>query len=94
MQGRTPLDLLSAELKGFLLPVCGATTADAYAWGSGANYGLGTGSTSVTATPARLEALRGLRVTALAAAKFHSVALTADGRVFTWGFGRGGRTGA
>lgn len=67
---------------------------DAYAWGNGANYGLGTGSTSVAATPGRLEGLRGLRVAALAAAKFHSVALTADGRVFTWGFGRGGRTGA
>lgn len=96
-QGRSPLDLLSAELKALLRPCAGgggATTTDAYAWGNGANYGLGSGATGVAVAPQRLEALRGERVAALAAAKFHSVALTADGRVFTWGFGRGGRTGA
>ena len=54
----------------------------------------GTGSTSVATAPARLDALRRLRVTAVAAAKFHSVALIEDGRLFSWGFGRGGRTGA
>lgn len=53
----------------------------------------GTGSTSVATAPARLDALRRLRVTAVAAAKFHSVALVEDGRLFSWGFGRGGRTG-
>ena len=95
MQGRSPLDLLSTELKTLLVPGgCGAITTDAFAWGNGANYGLGSGATGVAVAPQRLEALRGEHVTALAAAKFHSVALTDDGRVFTWGFGRGGRTGA
>ena len=154
-QGRTPLDLLSAELAGFLRPSAtgGGTSTDVFAWGNGANYGLvrpadlhhvtcsasslrsantsadaqnrvslaanvwrsmpcrayeqhpldgqqvsaacpqGTGSTSVATAPARLDALRRLRVTTVAAAKFHSVALIEDGRLFSWGFGRGGRTG-
>ena len=30
---------------------------------------------------------------AVAAAKFHSAALTAEGRLLTWGWGRGGRLG-
>ena len=47
----------------------------------------------MAAAPARLDVLRRMRVTAVAAAKFHSVALMEDGRLFSWGFGRGGRTG-
>lgn len=41
-QGRTPLDLLSAELAGFLRPspTGGGTSTDVFAWGNGANYGL------------------------------------------------------
>lgn len=33
------------------------------------------------------------QVLAVSAAKFHSVAITADGRLLTWGWGRGGRLG-
>lgn len=41
----------------------------------------------------RLEELHGQQITAVAASKFHSAALTACGRLYTWGFGRGGRLG-
>lgn len=33
------------------------------------------------------------RIVALSAAKFHSAVVTEDGRLFTFGFGRGGRLG-
>jgi len=41
-KGRTPLDLLSAELAGFLRqsPTGGGTSTDVFAWGNGANYNL------------------------------------------------------
>jgi Regulator of chromosome condensation (RCC1) repeat len=55
---------------------------------------LGTGDTGLAPAPVRVEAMHGARAVQLAAAKFHSVALTQDGAVYTWGFGRGGRLGA
>ena len=45
-QGRTPLDLLSAALKGYLDP---GAPGDVYAYGNGANYQLGTGGTGLQA---------------------------------------------
>ncbi len=45
-QGRTPLDLLSAALKGYL--EAGAP-GEVYAYGNGANYQLGTGNTGLQA---------------------------------------------
>jgi alpha-tubulin suppressor-like RCC1 family protein len=37
---------------------------------------------------------QGLQVLQLAAAKFHTAAVCDDGKLYTWGFGRGGRLGA
>ncbi|EFJ52323.1 hypothetical protein VOLCADRAFT_102981 [Volvox carteri f. nagariensis] len=110
LQGRTPVDLVSSELRR--MPSEGAGRCSAiYSWGSGANYQLGTGekggvaevltvvgesaggSTDFHLNPLRVEALQGLGVVAVVAAKFHSAALTADGRLLTWGWGRGGRLG-
>ncbi|MEW5302947.1 MAG: hypothetical protein WDW36_005684 [Sanguina aurantia] len=64
-----------------------------YSWGSGANYQLGTGSMDFHGAPVRVDALHQLCVVQLTAAKYHSAAVTADGRLFTWGWGRGGRLG-
>lgn len=64
-----------------------------FSWGNGSNYQLGIGSTGILRVPGRIDALEGLDVIAVAAAKFHSVALTASGEVYSWGFGRGGRLG-
>ena len=66
---------------------------EAYTWGNGANYQLGSGAAGLQETPARLEALHELDVQQVVAAKFHSMALTKDGQIYSWGFGRGGRLG-
>lgn len=50
---------------------------------AGSTSSTGGGGTSLGGSP----------VVALAAAKFHSAAVTADGRLWTWGWGRGGRLG-
>lgn len=89
-QGRTPLDLLSRELQAYLQA---GTNAELFAWGNGASFQLGTGGTGLAAVPIRLDVLQHANVVALAAAKFHSAAVTAGGKLLTWGWGRGGRLG-
>ena len=88
-RGRSPLDLLSAELKEYLEPGEG----DVFSWGNGANYTLGTGSADLQLFPARVDALHDRQVASVSAAKFHSAAVTVDGQLLTWGWGRGGRLG-
>ena len=88
-QGRSALDLLSADLAKHDRPAFGET----FAWGHGANYQLGTGAIGFQSTPVRLEDMHGQQATAVAASKFHSAALTPTGVLYTWGFGRGGRLG-
>ena len=70
-----------------------AGLTEVYSWGNGANYQLGIGTAGIQRIPCRLDALHTLDVTHVAAAKFHSAAVTASGGVYTWGFGRGGRLG-
>ena len=43
--------------------------------------------------PTKIEALAGRRVIAVSAGGFHSTALTADGAVWSWGYGSHGRLG-
>ena len=90
VQGRTPLDLLSKGLKGYLTA---GTSAEVYSWGNGANYQLGSGAEGLQLVPYRVENLHGENTAAVAAAKFHSAAVSKEGVLFTWGFGRGGRLG-
>ena len=88
LEDRTPLELISKEL-----PSMENTRADVFSWGSGANYQLGTGHTGLQTQPRRLETLAHTTVVEVAASKFHSMAVTADGQVYTWGWGLGGRLG-
>lgn len=66
---------------------------EVFSWGSGVNYQLGTGNAHIQKLPCKVDALNGSSIRLLSAAKFHSVAVTARGEVYTWGFGRGGRLG-
>ena len=83
--------IISRELKD-IPEVC--PVGEVYTWGNGSNYQLGSGAEGLQETPARLEALHELDVRQVVAAKFHSMALTKDGQLYSWGYGRGGRLGA
>lgn len=90
---RTPVDLVS----GPVLQVVGvgdeSVATEVFSWGSGVNYQLGTGNAHIQKLPCKVDTLNGSSVKLVSAAKFHSVAVTARGEVYTWGFGRGGRLG-
>ncbi|XP_015970983.1 uncharacterized protein LOC107494467 [Arachis duranensis] len=92
-RSRVPVDLLS----GPVLQVSGndrkSVATEVFSWGSGANYQLGTGNAHIQKLPCKVDSLNGSFIKLISAAKFHSVALTARGEVYTWGFGRGGRLG-
>ncbi|GAX76187.1 hypothetical protein CEUSTIGMA_g3631.t1 [Chlamydomonas eustigma] len=107
LQSRTPLDLVAQELRmadtkngdnrpSSSMGICRPESSKCmlYSWGSGANYQLGTGSTDFHEHPVRVDALgAGVQIHILAAAKYHSAAVDSAGRLYTWGWGRGGRLG-
>ena len=64
-----------------------AITADGalWSWGGGAVGRLGHGDTQIQLLPKKIEALAGRRVVAVSAGDLHSLALTADGAVWSWG---------
>lgn len=90
-QGRSPVDVLSQQLKD----VCKVyeSHGHVFAWGNGSNFTLGTGSMDIQLVPSRVEALHDQDAVQVAAAKFHSAVVTDDGKLFTWGWGLGGRLG-
>jgi len=66
-----------------------ALTADGavWSWGQGAFGQLGHGDQHDQLLPKKIEAFAGQRVVAVSAGAYHSLALTANGAVFTWGDG-------
>lgn len=76
------------------LAVCSDGTA--YAWGQNFAGMLGNGSTTNSSVPVPVYpggALAGRSLTSVAAGTNHSLALSSDGRVFSWGFNVSGRLG-
>lgn len=94
MENRSPVDMVSKQLAQ-VANGCNQYEmhGHVFSWGNGSNYTLGTGSLEVELAPARVDALHMHDVVQVAAAKFHSAAVTDDGKLFTWGWGRGGRLG-
>lgn len=68
-------------------------TTEVFSWGSGTNYQLGTGNAHIQKLPCKVDALQDSFIKIIAASKFHSVAVSSKGELYTWGFGRGGRLG-
>ncbi|XP_031258491.1 uncharacterized protein LOC116116569 isoform X1 [Pistacia vera] len=92
-QSRTPVDLLSGPVLRTVGPEHNSVATEVFSWGSGANYQLGTGNAHIQKLPCKVDSLHGSIIKLVSAAKFHSVAVTTRGEIFTWGFGRGGRLG-
>ena len=72
-----------------------ALTADgsAWSWGHGQHGRLGHGDEQLQLLPMKVEAMVGRRVVAVSAGRYHSIALTADGAVWSWGLAANGRLG-
>ena len=72
-----------------------ALTADGavWSWGYGGEGRLGHGDEQSQPLPGKVEAFAGQRVVAVSAGYFHSLALTAHGAVWSWGWGASGRLG-
>lgn len=64
-----------------------------YTWGVGQYGRLGLGDEEDQVEPKQVPALRGKGVRFAAASAFHTCAVTADGRLYTWGLGGFGRLG-
>ncbi|KAI3793689.1 hypothetical protein L1987_36309 [Smallanthus sonchifolius] len=92
-KSRTPLDLLSGPVLQANGNGDGSVVTELYSWGSGVNYQLGTGNAHIQKLPCKVDSLHGSFIKLISSAKFHSVAVSANGEVYTWGFGRGGRLG-
>ncbi|KAL5835020.1 hypothetical protein ACOSQ4_014517 [Xanthoceras sorbifolium] len=92
-KSRTPVDLLSGPVLQAVGSGHDSVATEVYSWGSGTNYQLGTGNAHIQKLPCKVDSLHGSVIKLVSAAKFHSVAVTTCGEVYTWGFGRGGRLG-
>ncbi|KAJ7976408.1 ankyrin repeat family protein / regulator of chromosome condensation (RCC1) family protein [Quillaja saponaria] len=92
-KSRTPLDLLSGPVMQVIGKEHNSVSTEVFSWGSGTNYQLGTGNAHIQKLPCKVDSLHGSLIKLISAAKFHSVAVSAHGEVYTWGFGRGGRLG-
>ncbi|XP_054276720.1 uncharacterized protein LOC128995726 [Macrosteles quadrilineatus] len=69
------------------------TTNGVYAWGSSRYGQLGVGPTSQSSEPRLVEGLYDQNIVAVVAGQYHSLALTAAGRVYSWGWGVHGQLG-
>ena len=64
-----------------------------WSWGSGSFGKLGHGDQQDQLEPKKIEAFTGQRIVAVSAGDFHSLALAADGALWSWGLGVFGRLG-
>eukprot|EP00250_Pteridium_aquilinum_P009461 c18682_g1_i1 orf=304-1719(-) len=69
------------------------TEGKTWSWGANANYELGRGDDHSRCKPSPIPKLESTRVVQIACGGYHSAALTADGRVLTWGRGGNGQLG-
>ncbi|XP_072316743.1 RCC1 and BTB domain-containing protein 2 isoform X1 [Eucyclogobius newberryi] len=75
--------------------VIATADGEVFAWGHNGYSQLGNGTTNHGLTPALVSTnLLSKRVTEVACGSHHSIALTADGEVFAWGYNNSGQVGS
>ena len=97
--GNTPLDLVSLPLRDILHAATGSSRAmrigNVFTFGQfqqQLGYGI-FGKTHVQNSPRRVDALSRETVVGVSAAKYNTFAVAANGNLYAWGVGRGGRLG-
>ena len=73
--------------------VAAAQDGSVYSWGPGGSGQLGHGDTATELTPKAIKGLEGHRVVSVACGSRCSAAITASGKLFTWGHGSNCRLG-
>ena len=69
------------------------TDGKVYAWGSNGNGQLGLGNNEEKKSPTLITALSNITVSSIAAGGYNSLALTTDGKVYSWGLNYYGQLG-
>ncbi|XP_013919267.1 PREDICTED: probable E3 ubiquitin-protein ligase HERC6, partial [Thamnophis sirtalis] len=64
-----------------------------FSWGAGGFGQLGTGTLKDSSTPEKIDSLSMYNVIQVACGHYHSIALTKDGRIFSWGQNSHGQLG-
>ncbi|XP_054716016.1 inhibitor of Bruton tyrosine kinase-like isoform X2 [Uloborus diversus] len=93
-EGFTPLDIILKDRLPYIeyLP---SNPSEVYAWGSNVNCNLGLGKVQSRDVPELLEVFRKdfISIKQVDICKFHSAFLSTNGKVYTCGYGHGGRLG-
>ncbi|XP_014717565.2 serine/threonine-protein kinase Nek8 [Equus asinus] len=93
--GSAPLDqeaLLSVDL-GTAHSAAVTTSGDCYTFGSNQHGQLGTNARRVSRVPCRVQGLQGIKIAMVACGDAFTVAIGAEGEVYSWGKGARGRLG-
>ncbi|AKV54968.1 hypothetical protein AB656_00245 [Bifidobacterium actinocoloniiforme DSM 22766] len=69
------------------------TDGNTYAWGYNFNGQLGDGTRASRSAPVRVSTPPGVRFTAVSAGGYHSLAISSDGRLYSWGSNSNGQLG-
>ncbi|XP_037497243.1 RCC1 domain-containing protein RUG3, mitochondrial [Jatropha curcas] len=87
-----PVPVASVSCGGFCTM---ALTEDGqvWNWGANSNYELGRGDKAGGWKPKPIPSLEGVRIIQIATGGYHSLALTDEGKVLSWGFGGHGQLG-
>ncbi|XP_037349538.1 serine/threonine-protein kinase Nek8 isoform X2 [Talpa occidentalis] len=93
--GSAPLDqepLLSVDL-GTAHSAAVTASGDCYTFGSNQHGQLGTNARRVSRAPCQVQGLQGIKITMVACGDAFTVAIGAEGEVYSWGKGARGRLG-